>query len=156
LERKRPLAALLVAGAAVTACSHPVTVSTEQETRVRVDAGTALNSKTGHYTVGPIDVELVKVVQRPEEEIGMAFVMRSSPRSLGGCCTIFPRVALARAAGDPAAGLSVHVYVVEPSSSVTSGATIDMRLVAHDPGPKLLGSFTVELSALGVRGLTSN
>ncbi len=156
MERKRPMAALLVAAAAVTACSHPVTVSTEQEARARIDAGTALNSKTGHYTVGPIDVELVKVVQLPEEEIGMAFVMRSSSGSLEACCTIFPRVALARAAGDPAAGLSAHVYVVEPSSSVTPEGTIDMRLFGHDPGPKLLGSFTVDLSSLGVRGLTSS
>jgi hypothetical protein len=148
------LAALLVA-AGLTACAHHVAVSTEQDARAQIDAGTALNSETGHYTVGPIDVELVKVVQLPEEEIGMAFVMRSSSRSLEGCCTIFPRVALARAPGDPGPGWSAHAYVVEPSSGLTPDGTIDMRLFGHDP-PKLLSSFTVDLSSLGVRGLLSS
>jgi hypothetical protein len=156
MERRIPIAALLVAAAAVTACSHPVTVSTQQEARARIDAGMALNSKAGHYTVGSVDVELVKVVQLSEEEIGMAFVMRSSLGSLEDCCTIFPRVALARAAGDPVAGWSGLVYVVEPSSDLTPDGTIEMRLFGHDPGPRLLGSFTVDLSALGVRGLTSS
>ena len=149
------LAALLVA-AGLTACAHHAAVSTEQDARVRIEAGTALNSETGHYMVGPIDVELVKVVQLPEEEVGMAFVMRSSSGSLEACCTIYPRLALARAPGDPARGLSAHVYIVEPSSSLTPDGTIDMRLFGHDPGPKLLGSFTVDLSALGVRGFTSS
>jgi hypothetical protein len=147
------MAALLVAAASLTACSHHVPVSTEQEARARIDAGTALNSKTGHYTVGPIHVELVKVVQLPEGEIGMAFVTRSSSGSLEACCTIFPRVALARVPGDPPAGLSARVYVVEPGSDLVPDGTMDMRLFGHDPGPKLLGSFTVDLSSLGIHGL---
>jgi hypothetical protein len=69
---------------------------------------------------------------------------------------ILPRVGLARAPGDPAAGWSAHVYVVEPSSGLTPDGTIDMRLFGHDPGPKLLGSFTVDLSSLGVRGFPSS
>jgi hypothetical protein len=148
------LAALLVA-AGLMACSHHVAVFTEQDARARIDAGTALNSETGHYRVGPIDVELVKVVQLPGGEIGMAFVTRSSSGSLEGCCTIFPRLALARAPGDPAASLSAHVYVVEPGSDLVPDGTIDMRVFGHDPGPKFLGSFTVDLSSLGVRGLPS-
>jgi hypothetical protein len=150
------MAALLVAAASLTACTHHVPVSTEQEARARIDAGTALNSQSGHYTVGPIDVELIKVVQLPEGQIGMAFVMRSSSGSLRGCCEIFPRMALARVPGDPAAGWSARVYVVEPGSDLVPDGTMDMRLFGHDPAPKLLGSFTVDLSSLGIRGLPSS
>jgi hypothetical protein len=51
--------------------------------------------------VGPIDVELVEVVQLSEGEVGMAFVTRSSSGSLEGCCTIFPRVEPAGVPGIP-------------------------------------------------------
>jgi hypothetical protein len=148
------MATLLLAAAGLIACSHDATVSTEKEARARIEAGTALNSSTGHYTVGPIDVELVKVVQLPEGQIGMAFLMRSSAGSLKGCCEIFPHIGLARVPGDPAAGWSRHVYVLEPSSYLVSNGTMDMRLFGHDPRPKLLGTFTVDLSSLGVDGLS--
>ncbi|HYV00985.1 MAG TPA: hypothetical protein VEM93_01385 [Actinomycetota bacterium] len=85
----------------------------------------------------------------------MAFVTRSSSGSLKGCCTIFPRVEPAGPV-DPAANWSAHVYIVEPSADLAPDGIMDLRLIGHDPGPKLLGSFTVDLSALGVHDLRSS
>jgi hypothetical protein len=62
-------------------------------------------------------------------------------------------MALARVPGDPAARWCARVYVVEPGSDLVPDGTMDMRLFGHDPAPKLLGSFTVDLSSLGIRGL---
>jgi len=153
MERRKAMATLLVAAAGLIACSPDATISTETEARARIEAGTALNSATGHYRVGAVDVELVKVIQLPEGAIGMAFVMRSNSGTLKGCCEIFPHIGLARVPGDPSAGWSPHVYVLEPSSYLVPDGTMDMRLFGHDPGPKLLGSFTVDLSSLGIDGL---
>jgi hypothetical protein len=153
MERRKTMATLLVAAAGLMSCSPDATVSTNTEARARIEAGTALNSAIGHYRAGAVDVELVKVVQLPEGAIGMAFVMRSNSGSLKGCCEIFPRIGLARAPGDPTPGWSRHVYVLVPSSYLVPDGTMDMRLFGHDPGPKLLGSFTVDLSSLGVDGL---
>lgn len=137
------MAALLEAGAGLSACSQDATVSTEREARARIDAATALNSETAHYGSAPSTSSWSRSSSLRRAR-SVAFVTRSSSGSLEGCCTIFPRVELAGVPGDPAANWSAHVYVVEPSADLVPDGIMDLRLIGHDPGPKLLGSFTVD------------
>lgn len=111
------------------------------------------NSALGNYQVGPIDVGLLKVVNLPNDQIGMQFVLHSAD-PLGLCCNVYPRLATSTnriVSGDSRFG---EVLVVIPRSFVTQAGTFDLLLTSGDPNaPARYGTFTVDLRALHVQGI---
>ena len=111
------------------------------------------NSALGNYQVGPIDVGLVKVVNLPNDQIGMQFVLHSTG-PLGLCCNIYPHLATSSnriVSGDSRFG---EVLVVIERSYVTRTGPLDLLLTSGDPhAPASSGRFTVDLRALHVAGI---
>ena len=118
------LFALLVAGSVgLSACGGGSAVSTESDAEARIASGPAINASTADYRVGNVDVRLVKVVRLPSEMIGIQFTMHPGSRSVQGCCTLFPRLALTGSQPVGESGNVRRVYVVEAPSSFSPGGT---------------------------------
>ena len=95
------------------------------------------------------DIALTKVVSLPDEQLGFRFVI-SAPSLRGGCCSFFPRMALAGLTDVSSSDGTYEIDVAEDPVSVASDGTIDLRLFGGTPG-HLLGTFRLDLPALGVR-----
>ena len=134
------LASAAFAMFALSACSRAVT--TQDEAAARIEAGSALNARTGTYRVGDVEIELTKVVQLPGDELGLRFVFHSDSAD---CCSLFPRVALEP--GGSANPVVPSRYVVILNSDINADGTLDMRL-SEDGGSALL--FLVDFKALNV------
>jgi hypothetical protein len=131
--------AAIVAAVALTACSHAVT--TQADAAAGIDSGAALNSEHGVYRVSDVDVTLEKVVSLPGDELGLRFSFASEPP---GCCSIFPRIALA---SDPDAAPGAPSDVVIPTAAIGDDGTVAARL---SDGRHATAGFTIDLRALGV------
>lgn len=146
--RKRILLGIVTAMALLAGCSSP-TVSTQMGLREQMESGPAINSSNGRYRAGMADIALTKVVSLPDEQLGFRFVI-SAPSLRGGCCSFFPRMALAGLTDVSSSDGTYEIDVAEDPVSVASDGTIDLRLFGGTPG-HLLGTFRLDLPALGVR-----
>jgi hypothetical protein len=131
---------ILAAGVTMSACSHRVL--TEDDAVTGIDSGSALNARPGAYRVSDVRVTLVKVVSLPDERLGLRFSFKSNSP---GCCSVFPRIALApgRSGNHPFPTTSIVI----PTSSIAADGSLRMRL-SESGGATV--PFTIDLRALGV------
>ncbi len=150
----RRLAALCLVLIVDSACGATDAVSNQQDAIARISAGAALNDITGHYRIGRLRVDLIKVVSLPNDQIGMQFALSTSPGSLRRCCSLFPRMALAGHSPHSMHSTPLQVDVVDPRSYfIPSGA---MRITVFGGVPeRRLGFFTVNLPAIQTAGFDS-
>lgn len=141
---------LAIVAVALTACSQKA-ITTEEGATAKIAGGTAINSQSGSYEVGGVDVSLVKVVELPSDELGMQFEFHWSPSALGTCCKVFPRDALDGEAAARGGGAS-EFYVSLPRSFFGASGTLLMLLTNGSLPSQRLGHFTLDLASLGVDG----
>jgi hypothetical protein len=137
--RKTAMAAATMA--AVVGCSHAV--ATQREAVARVDAGTALNARSGIYRVADATVTLEKVVSLPRGQIGLRFSFVSDSPN---CCSLFPRLGLA--SGPSGVPPSPSTTVVILRSDIASDGTLEMRL---SEGGRSTVPFTIDFRQLGAQ-----
>jgi hypothetical protein len=121
----------------LAACSHDHTL-TATDAAARIDAAAALNTTEATYNVSDVKVTLSKVVSLSDGNLGLRFAFDSTAP---GCCTLFPRMALANDAGP-------STDVIVPASVVASDGTMQMRL--FERGAKTTVPFVIDLRSVGV------
>jgi hypothetical protein len=124
----------------------------EQNPIALIATAPSLNTSLGNYRVGSIDVGLLSVVALPHGQIGMKFVLHSD-EPLGNCCGIYPRIATFTMGltSEPSSRFA-EVLLANPASIVSQSGTIDLLLTRGLAGSsEIVGRFTVDLHALGVR-----
>jgi len=133
--------------AMLAGCSSP-SVSTQMGLHAQMDSGPAINASNGRYRAGTADIALTKIVSLPDDQLGFRFVI-SAPSLRGGCCSFYPRIALAGLTDVSSNDGTYEIDLAEDPASVASDGTIDLRLFGGTPG-HLLGTFRLDLPALGV------
>jgi hypothetical protein len=145
--KKRIALGLVTTVTFVAGCSSP-SVSTQMGLHAQMESGPAINSSSGRYRAGMADIALAKIVSLPDDQLGFRFVI-SAPSLRGGCCSFFPRVALAGQTYVPSSDGTYEIDLAEDPTSIASDGTIDLRLFGGSP-EHVLGTFRLDLAALGV------
>jgi hypothetical protein len=146
--KKRTALGMVMAVSLLAGCSSS-TVSTQVGLHTQMDSGPAINSSSGRYRAGTADIALTKIVSLPDDQLGFRFVI-SAPSLRGGCCSFFPRIALAGQTDVSSSDGTYEIDLAEDPTSVASDGTIDLRLFGGSP-EHALGTFRLDLPALGVR-----
>ena len=97
-----------------------------------MESGPAINSSSGRYRAGTAEIALTKIVSLPDAQLGFRFVV-SAPSLRGGCCSFFPRIALAGQTDVPSSDGTYEIDLAENLTSVASDGTIDLRLFGGSP-----------------------
>jgi hypothetical protein len=145
--KKRTALGMVTAVALLAGCSSP-TVSTQMGLQAQMDSGPAINSSNGRYRAGTADIALTKIVSLPDDQLGFRFVI-SAPSLHGGCCSFFPRIALAGQTDVPSSDGTYEIDVAEDPTSVAT-ARSTLRLFGGSP-EHALGTLRLDLPALGLR-----
>jgi hypothetical protein len=87
--------------------------------QAQMDSGPAINSSNGRYRAGTADIALTKIVSLPDDQLGFRFVI-SAPSLRGGCCSVFPRIALAGQTDVPSSDGTYEIDVAEDPTSVAT------------------------------------
>ena len=134
--RKRILLGMVTAIALLAGCSSP-TVSNQMGLQAQMDSGPAINASNGRCRAGTADIALTRIVSLPDDQLGFRFVI-SAPSLRGGCCSFYPRIALAGLTDVSSNDGTYEIDLAEDPASVASDGTIDLRLFGGTPG-HLLG-----------------
>jgi hypothetical protein len=114
-------------------------------------AGAWNTDTVGDYRLPGVQVGLIKVVALPQNRWGLQLVVRwDSPGRAEGIFTLTSGPHSLTSSGWPVAGQWAQTFVDVPMSM---GRRFGMRLMAFDnetAPPRVIGTFTVDLDALGV------